>query len=208
VDWTDIWPRIDSIFGWLTEDEAKKLYELAQRTVPGDYIIELGAFMGRSSAALAYGLTTDSVPAAGRLVVSIDTWAGTKDSSDTELHSAIMREHGVTDLLDLHFDNMAARNLAHVTRRLRGTTVPYGIEWAGEWAVTAGLVFIDADHRYESVKQDFDAWSPLVRSGGYVALHDAFAPGPARVIAEMPDDFVRIEGARDLVVFQRVRPRQ
>ena len=208
MDWSDIWPHIDSIFGWLSETEAHKLYDLAQRTSPGDALIELGAFMGRSTAALAYGLTTGSLPTAGRLVVSIDTWVGTKDSPDAELHSGILRQHGVTDLLDLHFDNMAARNLAHVTRRLRGTTVPYGVEWAREWHVTAGLVFIDADHRYEAVKADFESWMPLVRTGGYVAFHDAWAPGPARVIAEMPDDFVRIEGAGDLAVFQRVSAAQ
>jgi cephalosporin hydroxylase len=38
-----------------------------------------------------------------------------------------------------------------------------------------GLVdclFIDADHTYEGVKRDFELWSPLVRNGGAVILHD------------------------------------
>jgi hypothetical protein len=34
------------------------------------------------------------------------------------------------------------------------------------------FVFIDADHSYEGCKADFEAWSPLVRSGGEVAFHD------------------------------------
>lgn len=33
-------------------------------------------------------------------------------------------------------------------------------------------LFIDGDHTYEGVKQDFELYSPLVRSGGVIALHD------------------------------------
>jgi predicted O-methyltransferase YrrM len=33
-------------------------------------------------------------------------------------------------------------------------------------------LFIDADHTYQGVKNDFEMYSPLVRSGGIVALHD------------------------------------
>lgn len=31
---------------------------------------------------------------------------------------------------------------------------------------------IDADHRYEAVKRDFELYSPLVRAGGLILLHD------------------------------------
>lgn len=34
------------------------------------------------------------------------------------------------------------------------------------------LVFIDAQHDYESVKLDISLWWPRVRSGGYLVLHD------------------------------------
>ena len=34
------------------------------------------------------------------------------------------------------------------------------------------FVFIDADHRYEHVKQDVEMWTPLVRSEGIVSGHD------------------------------------
>ena len=36
------------------------------------------------------------------------------------------------------------------------------------------FVYIDADHKYDSVYQDLDAWYPLVRDGGVVCGHDVF----------------------------------
>ena len=34
------------------------------------------------------------------------------------------------------------------------------------------LIFIDGDHSYEGVKQDFEIYSPLLAFGGIVAFHD------------------------------------
>lgn len=34
------------------------------------------------------------------------------------------------------------------------------------------MLFIDADHRYEGVKRDYELYSPLVREGGIIAFHD------------------------------------
>lgn len=48
------------------------------------------------------------------------------------------------------------------------------------------VVFIDALHDYESVKQDIALWWPLVREGGYLAGHDYQHrfPGVMRAVAE------------------------
>jgi predicted O-methyltransferase YrrM len=43
------------------------------------------------------------------------------------------------------------------------------------------FLFIDGDHTYEGVKQDFELYSPLVRKGGVIAFHDiAVHPPEAR----------------------------
>jgi cephalosporin hydroxylase len=43
------------------------------------------------------------------------------------------------------------------------------------------FLFIDGDHRYEGVKRDFELWSPLVRPGGLIALHDMKPDHPSGV---------------------------
>lgn len=39
------------------------------------------------------------------------------------------------------------------------------------------FVYLDADHSYESVKADIEAWFPLVKSGGVIAGHDYIKDG-------------------------------
>lgn len=40
------------------------------------------------------------------------------------------------------------------------------------------LLFIDGDHTYDGVRQDFEMYGPLVREGGVIAFHD-IVPNPA-----------------------------
>lgn len=45
------------------------------------------------------------------------------------------------------------------------------------------FVFIDADHRYESVLEDISLWRPKVRSGGLICGHDFCAGWPSVIRA-------------------------
>ena len=47
------------------------------------------------------------------------------------------------------------------------------------------LLFIDGDHQYEAIRDDFERYAALVRSGGLVALHD-IVPGPPDRSAGVP----------------------
>ena len=49
------------------------------------------------------------------------------------------------------------------------------------------MVYIDADHSYEAVKADIDAWMPHVRDGGILAGHDyggKMFPGVTRAVQQ------------------------
>lgn len=66
------------------------------------------------------------------------------------------------------------------------------------------VVFIDALHDYESVKQDIALWWQLVREGGYLVLHDYNHkwPGVMRAVAEAFPLF-KVGLAPDSVAFIR-----
>ena len=46
------------------------------------------------------------------------------------------------------------------------------------WSTSASLVFIDGGHGPIPAHEDFDLWSPHVKLGGMLAIHDVF-PDPA-----------------------------
>jgi predicted O-methyltransferase YrrM len=64
------------------------------------------------------------------------------------------------------------------------------------------FLFIDGDHRYESVKRDFALYSPMVRPGGLIAFHDIVAvsePGFVREVSEFWRDVVSTYETEELV---------
>lgn len=56
-----------------------------------------------------------------------------------------------------------------------------------------GFVYIDGDHRYESVSADIHAWWPHVAPGGILAGHDYMTPEHDDVVRAV-DEFVAAEG--------------
>jgi predicted O-methyltransferase YrrM len=57
------------------------------------------------------------------------------------------------------------------------------------------LIFIDGDHTYEGVRQDFEMYGPLAAPGGVIALHDILEHPPQtdcevrRLWNEVKDDY-------------------
>lgn len=58
------------------------------------------------------------------------------------------------------------------------------------WTKPINLLFIDGDHKYENVLRDFLDWTPLLKQGGILAMHDSrmsrlggarFHAGPSNV---------------------------
>jgi len=91
----------------------------------------------------------------------------------------------------------ATRRLVDRRARSRGAQAPCVVwhpelsaEVAGGWSKEVDLVFIDGDHSEQGCELDWISWSPFVRVGGHVVLHDARAgleggrglPGPSAVV--------------------------
>jgi predicted O-methyltransferase YrrM len=53
----------------------------------------------------------------------------------------------------------------------------------------ADIVFIDADHSYQSVKRDIEAYSPKLKKGGLLTGHDIDYPGVNKAVIELIEDF-------------------
>jgi predicted O-methyltransferase YrrM len=152
-----------SVEGWLTAREAEFLYLQARACPREAAIVEIGSFKGRSTICLAKGAEAGD----GARVFAVDP-------HDGGTYPVFLR-------------NLEAANvLARVS-----PIVKTSVEFNPGWAEPIGLLFIDGDHKYASVEQDFLLWSPYVIDGGVIAFHDTTSSprdqlmgylGPKRVV--------------------------
>jgi len=162
--------------------------------------------------------------AAGRqLLVEIGVWHGVNTRNFRE----VMAPNGVLYAVDPfpvgRFGLSWHRPIAYgEVRRSKNGSVKF-LECYSDQAVekfrTAvsapiDFLFIDSDHPYEGVQADWNLWTPLMKAGGIVALHDSRAypgrdihdMGPARFTRDVVlkcKQFELIEQVDSLTVMQR-----
>ena len=155
--------------GWLDASEAELLYELA-RSVQTGCIVEVGAYRGRSTTALALGsLAGHQVP-----VYSIDphdTFVGPFGGK----FGPIDRGHYMQRMVELGLFHMV---------RLINLSSDYLTDG---WPMSVELLWIDGDHSYDAVARDFRVWVRRLPNGGHLVFDDASGPetGPGKLVREI-----------------------
>lgn len=146
--------------GWLTEAEAEYLAKISSRWNDAPFIaniIEVGSWKGRSTCALA---SSSNVR-----VWAVDTWQGSPE------HQSELSKHPALWLYEEFLKNV--EGLPIIPIMLTSVLAAKLMERA---AIQPDIVFIDANHDYESVKADILAWQPLLSSGGILCGHDYDPP--------------------------------
>jgi predicted O-methyltransferase YrrM len=152
---------IADVEGWLTDGQARRLWDGAARIDSGGTITEIGSYRGRSAIVLARA-------SAGRAhVVAIDPHAG-NDRGEWQFNGT--REAGESD-----FDALR-RNLrrAGVDGLVRHVRLP-SQRALGAVEEPVDLLYIDGSHRYGPARDDIVRWGERVTPGGALFIHDAFS---------------------------------
>ena len=173
-------------------DEGAFLFGLVRR-LGVSRIAEIGRFKGGSTFIIANAMGP------GSSLVSYDLHVALRDDLqgpdlDRELEGALAR-YGLTDRVRL------------VVGDSRTVELPEpGLD----------LLFIDGDHSYEGALGDLLRWSPLVRTGGHVVLHDVVDrggygnvyPGIGRAVSELLNEgeFELAQGAGTMAHLVRRAP--
>lgn len=134
-------------------DEAAFLFGLVRRLGPAR-IVEIGRFKGGSTFVVAAAMEP------GSTLVSYDLHVPSREDLqgpdlDRDLREALER-YGISAGVDL------------VVADSRSVELP---------AAGIDLLFVDGDHTYEGASSDIERWSPLLREGGHLVLHDAVDTG-------------------------------
>lgn len=140
-----VFEETKDIPGWQVEADSYKLYEMAY--FAGDVILELGVFGGRSAVVELKGALSNLARTRKPQLFGLDTEP-----------TAIQRS----------YDTLKAFGVADHALLYQGTIDTF----ISEFSIRPTMVFVDADHRYEGVKQDLDGLSRLLGPGVPVFCHD------------------------------------
>jgi SAM-dependent methyltransferase len=152
---------IASVEGWLTDDQAQRLWNAAVALDPPARIVEIGSFRGRSTIVL--GLAA----ADGVEVVAIDPHAG-NDRGPQELagfEDAAQEDH------EVFLKNLADAGVGDRVRHVRSFS--HAALAAVDGAVD--VLYIDGAHRFAPALDDIRRWGDRVRPGGTMLIHDSFS---------------------------------
>jgi hypothetical protein len=175
--------------------------EMVARAGDGAVFVEVGAYLGRSTAYLA-----SRIKASGKKIrlYVVDTWDGW-------LYDDYQPENAPVEVRDVfwHFiHHMRRAEVDHLLCPLRMASDQAAALFAEG---TLDFVFIDANHAYEAVKQDLVCWFPRVKRRGILAGHDYLNedfPGVRRAVDEFCSDLelpLQVDGTSFLVTKPRPR---
>ncbi len=153
--------QVREVQGWMSPDQAERLYRAAAATRSGDQIVEIGSFQGRSTIVLASAAPAE-VP-----VVAIDPHAG-NDRGPQEIDGFAAEAESDHEIFNR---NLAEAGVADHVRHVRAFSDAAHASVEGDIAV----LYIDGAHRYAPARADIRDWGARVAPGGTMLIHDSFS---------------------------------
>ena len=196
-----------TIKGFIDPEEGRGLYDIALKASLMGPCLEIGSYCGKSAVYLGAACRQNE-----GILFSIDHHRGSEEQQPGE-------EYFDPSLLD--FSTFTPNTLPLFRRSLERacleeTVVPIVSRShivARSWATPLSLVFIDGGHAFETVRTDYECWSPHILSGGWLLIHDIFedpadggqAPWDVYKLALSSGNFEELPRIKTLGVLKRKR---
>lgn len=177
---SEIWAKAETIPGWTDPSDIALVVGLVDQLPPGAKVVEVGVYMGRSLAAMALAGAGRQITLTGIDKFSPepgDDWPEDKRHLTWEEYVPGF-EAPTQEKVNGHLRRLGISE--HVSL-LQGR----GFEQAARFADRSlDLVFLDASHDYESVRQEIAAFLPKLKERSIIAGDDYGWEGVARAARE------------------------
>ena len=159
--------------GFMPPDEGVALHEAAllvsDSAAP---MLEIGSYCGKSGIYLG-----SAAKERNTILFALDHHRGSEENQPGwEWHEPdlVDPEVGVIDTLPRFRRTIFDAGLEGTVVALVGDSPTVG----SRWAIPLSFLFIDGGHGSEPAHRDFELWTPWIKDGGILAIHDVF-PDPA-----------------------------
>ena len=175
--------------GWYRDEEAKTLALVSHSLPDGATIVEIGSFLGSGTLLLA---GPRKARGSGK-VHCVDPFDCSGDAFSVPVYRDLLTAV-VGGLLRQRFEeNITRAGLADWVEVHQGLAD----EIATAWTAPIDLLVLDGDQSHQGARAAYDSWSPFLKPGGIIAVHNS----EPRVYA--PDH----DGNRQLAVEEILPPR-
>jgi predicted O-methyltransferase YrrM len=151
---------IGDVDGWLSEGQARRLWEAGRKVSAPGRIVEIGSFRGRSTIVLSRAAEE------GVEIVAIDPHGG-GDRGPQEIDPDAARGDADNEAFR---GNLERAGVTHRVRHVRRMSD----DAFGEVQGQIDVLYVDGAHRYKPARADIEKWGARVPVGGTLLVHDSY----------------------------------
>ncbi|MFN8671549.1 MAG: class I SAM-dependent methyltransferase [Candidatus Sericytochromatia bacterium] len=157
--YSEIKSKVDLVEGYLVEGEDRVLFEKAKELKDNSIIIEIGSFKGKSSVAMGYACVGTN-----KKIYCIDPWISETYFKNTK--------HENEDIYNIWLKNIKDNDLENYVIPIKEYSTNILPNWKITHDLQADLIFIDGDHSFKGVTDDFVVSYPHLKEGGLIIFQD------------------------------------
>ncbi len=161
VDFDELFESLKDVNGWMTKDQARRLWDRAKELSAGQRIVEIGSFQGRSMVVLA------SAVASGVELIAIDPHGG-NDRGPQEIDGFVEEAESDHQIFLNNLTNAGVRDKVTHLRKFSDKAL-------SDVPGTVDLLYVDGAHRFAPASSDIRLWGDKVANGGHLLVHDSFS---------------------------------
>lgn len=151
---------IEGVEGWLSDGQARRLWNAGRQVSAPGRIVEIGSFRARSTIVLSRAAPE------GVEIIAIDPHGG-GDRGPQEIDPDAERGNEDNRVFLANLERAGAAERVRHVRRMSNHAL-------GEVEGPIDVLYVDGAHRYAPARDDIAAWGERVPPGGTMLVHDSY----------------------------------